>query len=222
MFFDISTLFTDEELPRHPQQQRSRLKQQAIFKATAELFAEKGYTNTNTKDIAARAGVSIGTLYFNFKDKKQILLAMLASQVSLYAGLEPVQQAAVETDPFDYFLQQLKLAFPYDPIYYSLAFGVRELASQDEGFRRKLTILGRAIYQRVSNIVQAGESAGMLHPELDKEATVATVSALVFGLYSVLPNPADVSEEIYWNRFHVAVKMVCHTIFRDEFVRLHR
>lgn len=222
MFFDISTLFTDEELPRQPQQERSRLKQQAIFKATAELFAERGYTNTNTKEIAARAGVSIGTLYFNFKDKKQILLAMLASQVSRYAGLDPVEPLAVESDPFDYFFQQLQLAFPYDPIYYSLAFGVRELAQQDEGFRQKLTVLGRAISQRVHEIIQAGATAGMLHPKLDIEATTATVSALIFGLYAVLPNPADVSEEIYWNRFYVVVKMVCHTIFRDEFVRLHR
>ena len=81
MFFDIDLLFADEEVARKPQQARSSAKQEAIFKAAAQVFAEKGYHGANTKEIAARAGVSIGTLYFNFKDKRQILLTLLANQV---------------------------------------------------------------------------------------------------------------------------------------------
>ncbi len=218
MFFDLSTLFTDEELPRQPQQQRSRAKQRAIFEATAELFAVQGYTQTNTNEIAARAGVSIGTLYFNFKDKRQILLAMLASQVSRYAELEPVDAAAIRKDPASYFAEQLELAFPYDWVFYSLADAVREFAAQDKVFRGKLLVLLGAVNERVTEIIRVGESEQMLHGDLDIEATAATLSALIFNLYGVLPNPADVNEEFYWRRFSVAVRMICGAIFRDEFI----
>lgn len=218
MFFDLSTLFTDEELPRQPQQQRSMAKQQAIFEATAELFAEKGYTHTNTKEIAARAGVSIGTLYFNFKDKRQILIGMLASQVSRYAELEPVDHTAVRTDPIGYFSDQLKLAFPYDRVFYNLADGVRELSVQDEVFRGKLWVLIGAVNQRVREITEAGDTADMLHPNLDIEAAIGTVSALIFNLYAVLPSPADVDEEYYWRRFDAAVFMISRAIFREEYL----
>ena len=68
MFFDLAILFEDEELARKPQQKRSLDKQRAIFETAAALFSEKGYRGTNTKEIAARAGVSIGTLYFQFTD----------------------------------------------------------------------------------------------------------------------------------------------------------
>lgn len=218
MFFDLSTLFADEELPRKPQQKRSQLKQQAIFEATADLFAEKGYNQTNTKDIAERAGVSIGTLYFNFKDKRQILLAMLASQVGRYAGLEKVDPASVQSDPTGFFAHQLKLAFPYDRVYYSITDAVRELAAQDRQFNKRLGLLGSAILMRLNDIIDAGREANMIHTSLDAKTTAATVSALIFNLYIVLPNPADVTEKEYWRRFDSSVEIITRSIFRDEFV----
>ncbi|WP_429971084.1 TetR/AcrR family transcriptional regulator [Fructilactobacillus sp. Tb1] len=52
-------------------------KQQAVLKASLELFSQKGFENTNTKDIAQRAGVSEGTVYREFKTKQGILDAIL-------------------------------------------------------------------------------------------------------------------------------------------------
>jgi len=48
-------------------------KQRKILKASIELFAENGYANTSTAEIAKRAGVSVGTL-FNYYNKKETLL----------------------------------------------------------------------------------------------------------------------------------------------------
>ncbi len=59
---------------RIPRQDRSIEKKNRIVKAAKELFAEKGFDNTDTKEISKRAGVSIGTFYAYFEDKKAILL----------------------------------------------------------------------------------------------------------------------------------------------------
>lgn len=61
-----------------PCQKRSIEKKNKIIEAALTLFNEKGYYQTVTTDIAARAGVSVGILYRYFKDKKDILLAILA------------------------------------------------------------------------------------------------------------------------------------------------
>jgi AcrR family transcriptional regulator len=62
---------------RVPIQQRSIDKKNRIIEAGYSLFAENGYFNTNTVDIAKRAGVSTGIVYGYFRDKRDILLEVL-------------------------------------------------------------------------------------------------------------------------------------------------
>ena len=64
------------DLPvREPMQKRSIEKKTRIVKAGLDLFCEKGFYNTNTVEIAKVAGVSTGTVYSYFKDKKDIYIA---------------------------------------------------------------------------------------------------------------------------------------------------
>ena len=64
------------DLPiREPMQKRSIEKKTRIIKAGLDLFCEKGFHNTNTVEIAKAAGVSTGTVYNYFKDKKDIYIA---------------------------------------------------------------------------------------------------------------------------------------------------
>lgn len=60
---------------REPIQKRSIEKKSKIIKAGLDLFCEKGYYKTNTVEIAKAAGVSTGTVYSYFKDKKDIYVA---------------------------------------------------------------------------------------------------------------------------------------------------
>jgi len=62
-----------------------------LLTAACELFAAKGYEKTNVSDIAARAGVSQGTVYWYFKSKDELLLAVfedwLAGLAQDYAAI---------------------------------------------------------------------------------------------------------------------------------------
>lgn len=62
---------------RKPVQERSKRTRQQILNASKDLFAEIGFEAANTNLIAARAGVSIGTVYAHFKDKWEIFLTIL-------------------------------------------------------------------------------------------------------------------------------------------------
>ena len=62
---------------RMPKQQRAIDKKNRIIEAGYELFATVGYFNTNTEQIAKKAGVSTGIVYSYFHDKLGILVEVL-------------------------------------------------------------------------------------------------------------------------------------------------
>ena len=59
---------------REPKQKRAIEKKEKIIKAGFDLICENGYYNTNTAEIAKKAGVSTGIVYQYFKDKYDILI----------------------------------------------------------------------------------------------------------------------------------------------------
>jgi len=59
---------------REPKQERSKQKKDLIIKVGFDLICQNGYNNTNTKDIAENAHVSIGIVYQYFKDKHDIFI----------------------------------------------------------------------------------------------------------------------------------------------------
>lgn len=62
---------------RKPIQQRSIDTKKKIVDAGYQMFAQKGYFNTNTAEIAKCANVSTGIVYGYFHDKRDILLEVL-------------------------------------------------------------------------------------------------------------------------------------------------
>ena len=69
---------------RRPRQARSRATWEAILEAASQILERRGAAALNTNAVAERAGVSIGTLYQYFADKRAILLA--AAERELAAG----------------------------------------------------------------------------------------------------------------------------------------
>lgn len=51
-------------------------KQRAVVKAAVELFSEKGYAATSTKEIAQRAGVAEATIFKHYSTKKDLMLSI--------------------------------------------------------------------------------------------------------------------------------------------------
>ncbi len=63
---------------KQPRQDRSVQMVAAILEAAAAVFASLGYARATTNKIAARAGVSVGSLYQYFPNKDSLLAGLLA------------------------------------------------------------------------------------------------------------------------------------------------
>ena len=68
----------DTEVPAGPKARQTRAK---LVLAAKDLFSSQGYSNTSVADIAAHAGVSLGTFYQYFRDRNDVLVAMLTKNL---------------------------------------------------------------------------------------------------------------------------------------------
>jgi AcrR family transcriptional regulator len=78
-------------------QQRARETHLALLSAALEVFADKGYDDAQTPDIARAAGVSVGTFYRYFADKHQAFVEAIT------AHLESVHERVMKNLTVDVF-----------------------------------------------------------------------------------------------------------------------
>lgn len=69
--------------PAHPKRERRKeARPGELLAAALELFVEKGFAATRVEEVAARAGVSKGTLFLYFPTKDELLKAVVRENIS--------------------------------------------------------------------------------------------------------------------------------------------
>lgn len=63
--------------PVSAQQTKSERTRQRILDAAAEVLAERGYADARLTDIAARAGMQAGSLYYHFESRDELVSEIL-------------------------------------------------------------------------------------------------------------------------------------------------
>jgi len=84
------------------QEQRSAATRQALVGAARRLWAERGYAEVGTPEIAAAAGVTRGAMYHQFADKAALFLAVVeAVEQEVMARLAAGVGASAPATPAD-------------------------------------------------------------------------------------------------------------------------
>jgi AcrR family transcriptional regulator len=68
--------------PVPTRQRRKDARPQELLDAALQLFVEKGFAATRSEEVAARAGVSKGTLYLYFPSKEELFKAVVRTNLS--------------------------------------------------------------------------------------------------------------------------------------------
>jgi AcrR family transcriptional regulator len=70
-----------EKKPQPRWTRRKDARPEELIAAALDLFVERGYATTRLDDVAARAGVSKGTLYLYFENKEDLFKAVVRGNV---------------------------------------------------------------------------------------------------------------------------------------------
>ncbi len=164
-------------------------RQQAVMHAILEEASEKGPTSLNIKEVARRADVSVGSLYQYFRNRDGLLEFTTALCVRYMVDL------------FDQFTPMLS-ALPLDEgLRYYILGGV-EWSQTEAGLAR---YFGRAAYQgdpalsdsiirpiskamrgTVEGILTQAVERGEIRPDVDFDATVRVINALMIAVGDAL------------------------------------
>ncbi|WP_306818420.1 TetR/AcrR family transcriptional regulator [Archangium lipolyticum] len=147
---------------------RARLREattDAIRSAAEEVFAEQGF-GARMEDIAARAGVSVGTLYNHFEDRDALLLVLIqARREALLAQVDQVlaevegrpvrdQLRALLDEVFGHFHEHARF----------FAIVVQSEVFRGSGYPQRAGTLVE-LTKRVEQLLQRGVAAGQLRSE---------------------------------------------------------
>lgn len=71
-----------EEAPTGKRERRKEARPGELLDAALDLFVEKGFAATRAEEVAARAGVSKGTLFLYFPSKEELFKAVVRENIS--------------------------------------------------------------------------------------------------------------------------------------------
>ncbi len=86
-----------QKVRRSAKPRKADVTRRAILITTARMFAEKGYSECNLREIAEEVGIKAGSFYYHFRSKDQILDEILDASITLMSGA--VNSAVAELGP---------------------------------------------------------------------------------------------------------------------------
>ena len=163
-----------------------------ILAAAERLFAERGFDHSSTALIAAEARVPQGLIFYHFKTKMELLLAVIREdQASLLDGLLPA--AVPDAGPED---QRLRQAVAELWEHLSAVLGepspVRKIIIQELAAHPEIRLRALELHEQMAALVagylaQASQHPGDPLPEHEAAARLLTIAA---GMAPLLGQPS--------------------------------
>ncbi|MGW8768838.1 TetR/AcrR family transcriptional regulator [Streptomyces sp. NPDC055815] len=154
-----------------------------LYEAAVTLIAEQGFSATTVDEIAERAGVAKGTVYYNFKSKTELFEELLRHGVSLLtaslrsAAEETAERGGSKVDALDAMIRAGLVFIDRYPAFTQLY--VAELWRTNRAWNSTLLVVRQEAVAVVEGVLREGVSAGELSEEIDVQLTAAALVGMV-------------------------------------------
>jgi TetR/AcrR family transcriptional repressor of nem operon len=173
-----------------PSSQRDATKQEtrdALIRAGAELFAKQGLDAPSLDALCARAGFTRGAFYVHFKDREELIAAVMESATASF--LEAIMAArGAELD-----LSGILAAFAeavsggtFDALGAVPLHQFLSACARSDKLRRRYVKLIEATRERLAESVRAAQRAGRARGDVDAFHTAGLLVAIGLGVGTIL------------------------------------
>jgi AcrR family transcriptional regulator len=154
-----------------------------ILRAARSTFVEKGFQVARVEDVAKRAGLSKGAVYFYYSSKGELFLALVREEhEATYSFLD-----AAEQDQRPAAEKLMELGMRYLDYFAGLKTPPRfflmmcEIGIRDEEIREEVHAVHQSFIDSVTRIIAQGMAEGSFR-QLDPHAVAVMLKALIDGL----------------------------------------
>lgn len=182
-----------EVLSTHKRERRKQARPGELLDAALDLFVEKGFAATRSEEVAARAGVSKGTLFLYFPSKEELFKAVVRENVVRHQT-EGAEEIARFEGPTAALLEYLMLEW-WRRYGATKASGISKLVMSEANnfpdlarfFQDEVVAPGHAM---VRSVLQRGIDRGEFRPvdlDLTMHSVLAPLLFLVTWKHSMTP-----------------------------------
>ncbi|MFP4225395.1 MAG: TetR/AcrR family transcriptional regulator [Desulfobacterales bacterium] len=160
-------------------------RKQAIIEAATRLFAENGFYNTSTLDIAEAAGVAHGTLFYHFKNKEGIIYEIFSRSGQTY-----VSEMQSEVDRYQRGIEKIETILQFNTAFShthskQLLIFLRDfpekMASEENKLKALVKSVGDQVLEIIEKCLEIGVADGSV-AALNIKNTAHILNGLTFGL----------------------------------------
>jgi AcrR family transcriptional regulator len=192
-----------------PRKRRKEARPSELLAAALEQFVDKGFAATRLEDVAARAGVSKGTLYLYFENKEALFKAVIQE------GIVPViaenEAIMARYDGSSFALMELLLTNWWSKIGQTDFAGIPKLiVSEARNFPEIAAFYYENVISRGRALVGAALHRGVLSGEfrpLDIETTIdviiAPIMMLLIWRHSISCGPSTEGDPTLYLQTHM-------------------
>ncbi|KOU13867.1 TetR family transcriptional regulator [Streptomyces sp. WM6372] len=162
---------------------RRQATRQKLYEAAVTLIAEQGFSATTVDEIAERAGVAKGTVYYNFASKNELFEELLRHGVGLLtaslrdAATETEQRGGSRVEALDAMIRAGLVFIDRYPAFTQLY--VAELWRTNRAWQSTLMVVRREAVAVVETVLREGVERGELSAEIDVPLTAAAMVGMV-------------------------------------------
>ncbi|MFI6081660.1 TetR/AcrR family transcriptional regulator [Streptomyces sp. NPDC051217] len=162
---------------------RRQATRQKLYEAAVTLIAEQGFSATTVDEIAERAGVAKGTVYYNFKNKNELFEELLRHGVGLLtdslqtAADETAKRGGTSVEALDAMVRAGLGFIDRYPAFTQLY--VAELWRTNRAWQSTLLVVRQRAVAVVEKVLQEGIDGGELSREIDIPLTAAALVGMV-------------------------------------------
>ncbi|MCB5182591.1 TetR/AcrR family transcriptional regulator [Streptomyces antimicrobicus] len=162
---------------------RRQATRQKLYEAAVTLIAEQGFSATTVDEIAERAGVAKGTVYYNFASKTELFEELLRHGVGLLtaslraAADETEQRGGSRIEALDAMIRAGLVFIDRYPAFTQLY--VAELWRTNRAWQSTLMVVRQEAVAVVETVLREGVERGELSGEIDVQLTAAALVGMV-------------------------------------------
>ena len=198
---------------KQPANDKKEALRQALLKAAAELFTQRGYAGTSLQDLADEFGMTRSALYYYFTNKEEIL-ASLVEEVTVFSHRQSERVAAnPDADPGET-LRLMVRSHAKWLLDHAVQFRVVDRSESElpEKTRKVHDAAKRALLEDFTRIIAHGIQIGHFRPLDPRVAAFSMIGMCSWTAWWFKPGGRQTADAIA----DIIADMAVHSIRRDD------